>query len=129
MDGNSILQQLFSQIDNTQESLLGKRVFVLSYGHSIMVNPLRKSQINLLRPSVLFWLYPGVSQGVITDKTIIVDPNPFHVKILDGRQMGMMRRFIGVYIFLPSKTPMESRVFFIGYAYKVLGVDLSPLGN
>ena len=126
-DGDSILeQQLFQTIGDLHLNLIGKRVFVISFGHGIQLNPLRKSQINVLRPSYLFWFYPGVSHKLFADKTLIIDPSPFHVKVLDGGQIGIMRRFVGIYIFIPGTTSRESTIFFMGYAYKALGLDLSP---
>ena len=106
---------------------LGKRVFVVSFGRNNIFNPLRSFQINLFRPATLFWYYAGTSERIITDKTIIIDPYPLNFKVIDGRQIGMMRRFVGVYIYKPSSESGGSFTFFIGYAARVLGVDLSPL--
>jgi len=126
-DENSFLEQeLFNTIGDLHLNLVEKRVFILSHGHGYQINPLRKFQVNLLRPSFLFWYYPGTSHHLFTtDRTIIIDPYPFHVRMFDGRQIGFMRRFIGVYVYIPATTSMESTLFFAGYAYKVIGLDLS----
>jgi len=125
-DDSVLEQELFKTVGDLHLNLAGKRVFVLSYGHGVQINPLRRFQVNLLRPSYLFWLYPGSSHIIGKDRTIIIDPNPFHVTTYDGRQVGIMKRFIGLYIFIPNKDSRESTVFFAGYAYRVLGLDLSP---
>ena len=126
-DETSFLEmQLFEAIGDLHLNLIGKRVFILSHGRGYQINPLRKFQVNLLRPSFLFWYYPGSSTRLITtDRTIIVDPSPFQVRMLDGRQIGFMRRFIGVYLYIPGATSAENRIFFAGYAYRVFGLDLS----
>ena len=121
--GSSLLKDALQNIDGF--SLFSKRVFVISYGHNPTVNLFKKFQFNLLRPATLFWYYTGNSQHYISDKTLIIDPYPFDVRVLDGRQMGFMKRFVGIYIYKPSGTISESYTFFIGYAYKVAGVDLS----
>ena len=121
--GSSLLKDALQNIDGF--SLFSKRVFVISYGHNPTVNLFKKFQFNLLRPATLFWYYSGKSQHLISDKTLIIDPYPFDVRVLDGRQMGFMKRFVGIYIYKPSSTISESFTFFIGYAYKVAGVDLS----
>ncbi|MFH1100440.1 MAG: hypothetical protein V1726_00180 [Methanobacteriota archaeon] len=132
LDDHSMLDQnLFETIGDFHLGLLGKRVFILSYGHGVQLNPLRKFQINFLRPSYLLWFYPdithnGIIRDALSDRTIIIDPSPFRVRVLDGRQIGMMRRFIGIYIFIPGQSPTDSTVLFIGYTFKVFGLDLSP---
>jgi len=121
--GSSLLKEALQNINGF--SLFSKRVFVISYGHNPTVNLFKKFQFNLLRPATLFWYYSGTSPHIISDKTLIIDPYPFDVRVLDGRQMGFMKRFVGIYIYKPSSTISESFTFFIGYAYKVAGVDLS----
>jgi hypothetical protein len=121
--GSSLLKDALQNIDGFQ--LFSKRIFIISYGHNPTVNLFKKFQFNLLRPATLFWYYQGNSQHLISDKTLIIDPYPFDVRVLDGRQMGFMKRFVGVYIYKPSSIISESYTFFIGYAYKVAGVDLS----
>jgi len=121
---NSVFQELFNGFYEMMP--YAKRSIIVSHGHSLTLNPLRNSQINLLRPSMMFWHYSGVSQHMLKDKTIIVDPYPFKVKVIDGRQIGFMRRFIGVYTYLPGDTFEDSSSFFVGYVYKAIGIDLSP---
>jgi hypothetical protein len=120
---STLLKDAFQNIDGF--SLFSKRVFVISYGHNPTVSLFRKFQFNLFRPAMLFWYYTGNSQHYISDKTLIIDPYPFDVRMFDGRQMGFMKRFVGVYIYKPSGTVADSYTFFIGYAYKVAGIDLS----
>jgi hypothetical protein len=127
MDGNSPLdRQIFNTLGDINLGVLGKRVFVMSYGHGLHINPLRKFQINLFRPSHLFWYYPSTTHSLFADRTIVIDPNPVRIRIMDGRQIGIMKRFIGIYVFIPGKSTMENTVFFVGYAYRVMGLDLSP---
>jgi hypothetical protein len=63
---------------------------------------------------------------VTSSKTIIVDPFPITLKVLSGRQTGVMRKFIGLYVFLPRQTFGQNNMFFMGYAKIISGFDLSP---
>ena len=104
-----------------------KRVLIASHGRTRLVNPFQKYHINFFQPANLFWCYSGATSKIIQDKTVIIDPYPlFDIKVLDGRQIGLMRRFVGIYLFIPSALSTDSNVFFIGYAYKAIGIDLSP---
>lgn len=122
----SIFAELFENIDDV--GTLGKRSFVVSFGRNPFLNPFRKLQITFLRPESLFWFYVG-SDHLIEDTTIIVDPYPFNVKVFDGRQIGFMRRFVGLYVYKPAPTVHESYTFFVGYARSIIGLDLSPLSQ
>jgi|GEM_PF-1066041 hypothetical protein len=124
-DETGVMRYIFDLLDEHNSfNLMEKRVFIISYGKTKLQNPLKGFQVNLLRPSIILWYYPGL-QFLIKDKTIIIDPNPFNIRVLDGRQIGLMQGFIGVYIFIPGSSGYNT-VFFIGYAKRVLALDLSP---
>jgi hypothetical protein len=92
---------------------LKKRVFIISCGSSDLPS-LKPSKVKLLLPFSA-WYYSNP-----LSKTIIVDPFPFSVKVLTGRQLGVMRRFIGVHMHVASYS------IFFGHAARVRGFDLSP---
>ena len=123
----SPFQELLSEI--VKISPFKKRVLIVSFGSGPTLNPLRTNQMNVLRPSTFLWYYSGTSGKILADKTIIIDPNPFHVRMIDGRQIGLVRRFVGVYSYQPGAILEPGKTLFIGYASKAIGIDLSPLEN
>jgi len=104
----------------------GKRVIVFSHGRTLLQNPLKKFKMHLIKPSTFFWYYSGDFDKKVSSKTFIIDPRPMDVKVLDGRQVGLMRRFVGIYLYVPVPSMHQCNVFFLGYAYQAVGLDLSP---
>ncbi|MEM0492344.1 MAG: hypothetical protein QXS02_00060 [Candidatus Thermoplasmatota archaeon] len=124
-DETGVMRYILDLLDEASSAnLREKRVFIISYGRTKLKNPIRGFQVNLLRPSIIFWYYPGLKL-LLRDKTMIVDPNPFHIRVVDGKQIGLMQGFIGVYIYIPDSSGYNT-VFFMGYARRVLALDLSP---
>ena len=121
----SPFQELLSEI--AKISPFKKRALIVSFGSSPTLNPLRTNQVNVLRPSTFLWYYSGTSGKILSDKTIIIDPNPFHVRMIDGRQIGLVRRFVGAYSYQPGAILEPGKTLFIGYASRAIGIDLSPL--
>jgi len=104
----------------------GKRVLVFSHGRTMISNPMKRLQVRAIKPSTFFWYYSGDFDNKVPSKTYILDLKPMNVKVLDGRQVGMIRRFVGFYIYIPMESTHQSNVFFLGYAYQAVGMDLSP---
>jgi len=99
------------------------RAFVMSWGYSNKLNPLKDNDLKVFMPFT-FWHYTGRSQYLLNSRTIIVDPYPFNIKMMDGRQVGMMRNFVGVYIYRRTLLDKDMTLFF-GHAAGVVGLDLS----
>ena len=103
-----------------------QRVFVISHGKSTFSNPLKETQMISIRPQSFLWLYSNKPGRFLPSKTVIISPRSDEkIKTLDGRQVGMVHRFVGLRFTFPSSSS-ESNVFFIGYANRVFGMDLSP---
>jgi hypothetical protein len=78
----------------------------------------------MIRP-ITGWFYSGGSNVVLNSRTIIIDPYPFSIKTLTGRQIGLMANFIGLYIHRSGPIADKAITFFFGYAKTIRGFDLS----
>jgi hypothetical protein len=102
-----------------------RSAFVISRGFS---NKFVSSTISMIRP-ITGWFYSGRSNAVLNSRTIILDPYPLSIKVLDGRQIGLMANFIGLYIHRSRLIDDNAMTFFVGYAQTIRGLDLSPEYN
>jgi hypothetical protein len=100
--------------------------FVMSWGFMNKLLPFGKNKMSIARPLTV-WYYSGKSNVVINSRTLIVDPYPFSIRMLTGRQIGLMTNFAGVYIHLYGSMTDKAKTFFFGYAGTIRGFDLSPL--
>jgi hypothetical protein len=105
-----------------------KTAFVMSMGYTNKLLSFGKNKINIAKPMTT-WFYTGRSNVVLNSRTIIVDPYPFSIKKLDGRQVGLMTNFIGFYIHFSGSITDKAKTFFFGYASTIRGFDLSPMHN
>lgn len=97
------------------------RGFVISEGHGLDLNPLDKKIDIKFRKKIAFWHYN--SQGMFTDRTIIVKPFALNMKILKGRQIGLMSKFIGVYFSVSKGFLKDTFTFFYGTASHINGLQ------
>lgn len=97
------------------------RGLVISLGHSFKLNLFKRTSFKL-RQRLIFWLYSGKT----SDKTIILQPLAFKMKILKGLQFGYMSKFFGIYIFIAKKLPQKSLTFFMGTVRRINGIQLLP---
>jgi hypothetical protein len=105
-----------------------KNVFIISWGFTSKILSLGKNKINLVRP-MTGWYYSGRSNVVLNSRTIILDPYPFGIKMLTGRQIGLMTDFKGLYIHRSGSIADKAITFFFGFASIVRGFDLSPMNK
>ena len=105
---------------------LRRDAFVISWGFSHKLNPLRENKLQLYRPAT-FWYYTGPAKMLVNSRTVIIDLQPFSIKSLTGRQCGLMRNFAGVYIHRQSTLWDKSWTVMAGRAMTVRGFDLSML--
>lgn len=136
-DINSIIDEIKGKLKDTKlgkllEDILRlpsgggpvqKRVFIMSNGYGKRFDLKLLPKIRIFKPYT-FWSYYGLGNYMKRSKTIIIDPSPPGVRVLHGWQIGMMRRFIGIYIRLTGTMLDKDHVFFIGYAYKVVALDI-----
>jgi len=107
---------------------LRKNAFVMSWGFTNKLLSLGKNKINVLRP-ITGWYYSGKSNVILNSRTIILDPYPFSIKMLTGRQIGLMSNFIGLYIHRSGNIADKAITFFFGYTSTIRGIDLSPMNK
>ena len=112
----SIIGKLLSKLN-----IFRTRGFVVSSGHFYKLNPFKKTEIDI-KKGFAFWHYS--SGSMFKDRTIILIPLQFKMKILTGTQFGFMYKFFGIYLFLSSKLPNKSYSFFIGTAKRINGIQL-----
>jgi hypothetical protein len=105
-----------------------KTAFIMSWGFTNKLLALGKNKLNFARPFTL-WFYSGRSNLVLNSRTIIVDFRPFSIKMVTGRQIGMMTNFIGMYHFGKNMFGEKARTLFMGYAGSIRAFDLSPLNK
>jgi hypothetical protein len=118
---NSLLGSIFGIF--TKLKLSRNRGFVISSGHGRDYKPLKKITFKIRR-KVGFWHYN--SNGLIDDRTIIVKPLALSLKILRGRQVGIMTGFFGIYLSVSRGFLSNSYTFFMGTARHINGFDFSP---
>ena len=105
---------------------LRKNAFVMSWGFTNKINPLKDNKFDLYRP-LTFWYYSGKSNLLLNSRTIMISFSPFSVKMLTGRQLGFMRNFAGIYFHRETTFGSKAYSFFMGKTAAVRGFDLSVL--
>lgn len=105
---------------------LRKNVFIMSWGFTHKILSLGKNKFNIIRPYTL-WFYSGKSNFILNSRTLILDPYPFGIKMLTGRQIGLMSDFKGIYIHRSGSIADNALTFFFGFTSVVRGLDLSPM--
>jgi hypothetical protein len=123
-DNNSLIGSIFGIYSSLKISR--NRGFVISSGHGIDFGNLKKISIKI-RKKIGFWYYN--SKGFIDDRTIIVKPLALSLKILTGRQFGIMTGFFGIYLSVSRGFLSNKYTFFMGTAKHIIGFDYSPDGK
>jgi len=103
---------------------LRKNALIMSWGFGPRFNPFKQNKVTLFLP-IMTWYYTGRGNLLINSRTIIVDPYPFSIKSLTGREFGCMRNFGGLYIYRHSTLTDKTYTFMLGRAAAVRGFDLS----
>ncbi|HEC82168.1 MAG TPA: hypothetical protein ENI42_07100 [Thermoplasmatales archaeon] len=117
-NGNFPLLKFLLSVKPTQ-----KRVFIVSNGFGKRFDVELRSKLRIYKP-LTFWHYYGKYNYLNSSKTVIIDPILPRVRVLDGWQLGMMRRFVGLYIHISGSMTVKDHTFFMGYAYRVRALDL-----
>jgi hypothetical protein len=102
-----------------------KTAFIMSWGFTNKILSLGKNKFNLARPFTL-WYYASRSSRIVNSRTIIFDIYPFGVKMVSGRQLGMMTNFYGLYLHFKGMIGDKMHTLFIGWAGSIRAFDLSP---
>ena len=102
--------------------LTRNRGFVISSGHGRDYSLLKRISFKISKKAAI-WHYN--SNGIINDRTIILKPLALNMKILNGRQFGVMTRFLGFYLSVSRGFLKESYTMFMGTARHINGIQLS----
>jgi hypothetical protein len=105
-----------------------KTTLVISWGVTNKFLSRGKNKFNLARPFTL-WYYSGRTGIVPNSRTIIIDPRPFGVRMVSGRQVGTMMNFVGVFLHRNGAIGDNMHTFFIGWAGSIRAFDLSPFNS
>ena len=105
-----------------KNAMAPRRAFIVSHGDSPKTIFSGENQVKFIKPFTT-WVYYNKK---VSCRTTIIDPVPFGSETLTGRQIGLMRGFMGLYIFHRSSFQTKSNTYFIGIGGLVRGMDLSP---
>ncbi len=105
--------QLFSNMQRD------RRPLALSYGSCNYFLPMDKNKIKM-RNRLCFWNYNGISG--MQPKTYILQSNYDEFDIYEGRQMGFMTGFLGLYMKLRDRESNMCRTFFMGSPRHIRGM-------
>ncbi len=111
---NNIFTRFFKRIFNKIFDFFNKP-FVASIGHSLKLNPFKKSSMKLTK-GFSFWRY---SSGT----TFVFTPFKLNTRFYHGRQIGVLRGFRGIYLYFAKSFPEKSTTFFMGRAKSVKGIQ------
>jgi hypothetical protein len=102
-------------------SLFRTRGYVISSGHFFKLNPFKTNRVKI---SNMFGFWHYSSGKIFKDRTIMIKPLEFRLKILSGLQFGFMYKFFGIYLFISRRIPNKSYSFFMGTAKRINGIQL-----
>jgi hypothetical protein len=126
-----LIMTIIKEIMNVMNRINGLRplktnAFIMSWGFANKINPFKDNKFQLYRPFTA-WCYSGKSNLIVNSRTIIIDFQPFSIKMLTGRQIGFMRNFAGIYSHRETTLTQKSHTFFMGKTAAIRGFDLSIL--
>jgi hypothetical protein len=107
-----LLSFLLSQLMNMER--LQDRDIIVSAGWNYDINPLKRKEMDFLRPLTL-WQYTDTSDMFqMPSTTILISSDPLKIETVFGTQLGYMFRFRGIYGHNPQKLPEKSFTYMIG---------------
>lgn len=126
---NSILSLILKIL---QIRPIQKRTLILSNGYGPKLDLRLKRDISFTKIFSL-WYYLGITSSTMNSKTLIIDPIPdtqlqFY-RLIEGQQLGIMTKFKGFYMRIPSNfmEQKQSHTFFFGYTSKLWAFDLPDM--
>lgn len=99
--------------------------WVISYGayNRLFSNP--PLRVNLYRPFT-FWFYGNMATPLTRSRTFVIDFRPFSILNVNGRQIGWMHDFYGLYIERNRPLIGGDHTWFVGHVGRIRAYDLSP---
>ena len=107
----------------------GKMVFIVSRGYERKkFDDITSPKIRYFKP-IVTWHYTKSKLLFKPSRTLIIDPSLAKIKILSGKQAGILLGFAGFYIHVSraSAFTREGFTYFVGFAYMVVAIDLPDL--
>lgn len=128
----SNLEQLISESEFfTENPMLGDLILnivnLIPFGHRALVLSrgecfgFKRTQFNI-RERLCMWRYSGLP--IFDGKTYMLRPYRNDFKVLNGGQMGLMSRFVGLHMYRANCFPRMDKTFFIGTPRYVFGMDM-----
>lgn len=134
----NILRDIIEKILENENSLLGRilgifttlkltrnRGFVISSGHGINYNLFKKISFKISKKAAVWHYNSNMRIGIFNDRTIIVKPLALNMKILRGKQIGVMTKFVGVYLSVSQGFLRNSYTMFMGTARHINGIQFN----
>lgn len=120
-----ILTFLLSRIMNVEK--LQNRDIILSVGWNYDFNPLKKSEVEMIKPFSL-WMYKDNSEKLnIPSMTVLISADPLSIETVEGNQVGFMFRFRGIYGHMPQQFPEKSMTYMIGTAQNAAALEIPTM--
>jgi hypothetical protein len=120
-----ILTFLLSRMMNTEK--LQNRDIVLSMGWTYDFNPLKKTEVKIVKP-VSLWMYKEKSEKIsVPSMTVLISADPVSIETIAGNQIGFMFGFRGIYGHIPQQFPKQSMTYMMGTAQNVAALELPTM--
>lgn len=122
---NPLVSILLSKLLNLEK--LKDRDIVIGAGWNYDLNPLKKTDIQMIKP-LSIWRYADTSEKMsIPSVTVLISGEPLAVETVVGNQLGFMYRFRGVYSHIPQQFPGQSFTFMMGTAQNAAALELPTM--
>jgi len=104
--------------------------FVISFGSYKKLNPIQKEEkLSIFKQGFAYWRFDGKAK-LFSGRTLIADRKPFTVKQrIQGKQIGVLIGFSGLFVDFESKITGNSYVFIMGNARRARAFDLTPFSD
>jgi hypothetical protein len=99
--------------------------WVLSFGTVNRLFCHTKLQVCFSKPYAL-WFYGNQACPLMRSRTFVLDFHPFSILNVEGRQIGFMRNFLGIYMERNRPLIGGDYTFFFGHVGRIRAYDLSP---
>lgn len=116
----TLIINIITRMKNRFLSILD-RSLIISCGKGYKFNPFKHTKLFKLTKRLVFWHY---TNGKLIHKTLIFKLKGLKLKILRDRQLGWMRKFFGLYIYIARRFPQRSFTFFFGTARRANGFEI-----
>ena len=122
---NTLISVLLSKLLNLDR--LKNKEIVISVGWNYDINPLKKTEVKIVKPLSL-WKYADTSEQMsMPSVTVLISSDPMKVETVVGNQLGFMYRFRGIYGHIPQQFPEQSFTYMIGTAQNAAALELPTM--